>query len=175
VTEHDGNGWVDCCCGHRHWGRYGAAGLALVQATGDTTRLLMQLRAGWTHEGGSWGLPGGARDSHEDAVTAALREAAEETGISPGQVKILGDCSGTDHGEWSYTYVLGLTTTMMPAMTPNAESVELRWVPVTEVGSFALHPALRRTWPTLLRELSHRLPRRHEIAPLSGRSSGPPR
>lgn len=160
MTEHDGNGWVDCCCGHRHWGLYGAAGLALIRTDDDRARLLLQLRAEWTHEGGSWGLPGGARNSYEDAIATALRETTEETGIAPEQVEILGDCFGTDHGEWSYTYVLGLANDLLSAVALNAESVELRWVPLDEVSSFPLHPALRHTWPTLHRELSHRLSRR---------------
>ena len=60
----DGDGWVQCALGHRHWGRFGAAGL-LVNADRD---FVLQHRAPWTHEGGTWGLPGGARDSHEDVV-----------------------------------------------------------------------------------------------------------
>ena len=44
----DGNGWVRCAQGHRHWGRFGAAGL-LVLATG---RVLLAHRALWSHHGG---------------------------------------------------------------------------------------------------------------------------
>ncbi len=44
---------------------------------------MLQHRAAWTHEGGTWALPGGARDSHEDAVAAALREAVEEATLDP--------------------------------------------------------------------------------------------
>ena len=83
----DGNGWVECGCGSRHWGRFGAAGLLLIHESGSdvarhsepaglkpTSAVLLQHRATWSHEGGTWGLPGGARDSHEDVVTTALRE-----------------------------------------------------------------------------------------------------
>src|SRR4051812_42191040 len=92
-----GDGWVRCASGHRHWGRFGAAGL-LVRAGADTADpfdsgnpgtpanaaegrplILLQHRALWSHHGGTWGLPGGARDPGETAITAALREAAEET------------------------------------------------------------------------------------------------
>src|SRR5690242_20622060 len=58
-----GDGWTRCAAGHRHWGRFGAAGLLLV----DDDRVILQHRAAWTHEGDSWGLPGGARNSDEDA------------------------------------------------------------------------------------------------------------
>ena len=33
------------------------------------------------HNGDTWGIPGGARDSHESALEAALRESNEEIGI----------------------------------------------------------------------------------------------
>ena len=69
--------------------------------------MLLQLRAGWTHQGGSWGLPGGARDSHEDVVAAALREAAEEAGSSRGAC-VWSPAAGVDHGDWSYTYVVAI-------------------------------------------------------------------
>ena len=36
--------------------------------------VLLQLRAAWTHGGGTWAIPGGALDSHEDPITAAVRE-----------------------------------------------------------------------------------------------------
>ena len=72
----DGDGWVMCSCGYKHWGLHGAAGLLLVRLDKSEPHVLLQLRAAWTHGGGTWALPGGALDSHEDSVTAAGREAA---------------------------------------------------------------------------------------------------
>ncbi|NCV58816.1 MAG: NUDIX domain-containing protein, partial [Betaproteobacteria bacterium] len=54
------------------------AGLLLVR---DKT-ILMQHRAPWVHNGDTWGIPGGARDSHESVIEAAIREAHEEVGIN---------------------------------------------------------------------------------------------
>jgi 8-oxo-dGTP diphosphatase len=148
MATHDGNGWVSCRCGQRHWGRHGAAGLLLV-TTGPPSRVLLQLRAEWTHQGGTWALPGGARDSHEDAVGAALREADEEAGADPAALQVLGELPGVDHGDWRYTYVLALARPHLAVRARNAESAELRWVPLALVVDLDLHPALRSAWPVL--------------------------
>ena len=87
----DGNAWVVSADGTRRWGRFGAAGLLLRAAdpADPTTPLvLLQHRAVWTASGDTWALPGGARDSHEDAATAALRETEEEAEIRPGDVAV---------------------------------------------------------------------------------------
>ena len=85
MAMRDGDGWVECDCGNRHWGKHGAAGLLLIR----DQHLLLQHRAPWVHNGDTWGVPGGARDSHETIVEAAIREAVEETGV----IRILGlDC-----------------------------------------------------------------------------------
>lgn len=57
-----GDGWVMCDCGRRHWGHNGAAGVLLArrdEATGRVTHVVMQHRALWSAEGGTWGIPGG--------------------------------------------------------------------------------------------------------------------
>jgi 8-oxo-dGTP diphosphatase len=115
--------------------------------------LLLQLRAGWTHQGGTWGLPGGARDSHEDVVTAALREAREEVGVAPEDVTIAGSSVGTDHGDWRYDYVIACTDRELVVRAVNDESDEVRWVGLTEVTALPLHPALAATWPSLRERL----------------------
>jgi 8-oxo-dGTP diphosphatase len=156
VAEHDGNGWVHCSCGQRHWGLHGAAGLLLLRHSPAPrgTDVLLQLRAGWTHEGGSWGLPGGARDSHEDVVSAALREAWEEAGVPADGVTVLGARPGVDHGDWRYTYVVALATTSVTVSARTDESDELRWVGLDDVAALPLHPALARAWSALRADLS---------------------
>jgi 8-oxo-dGTP diphosphatase len=149
----DGDGWVDCACGRRHWGRHGAAGLMLVRPDGH---VLLQHRAPWSHEGGTWALPGGARSSTENAVATATREAAEEaavdpTAVTPSQIWI------EDHGSWSYTTVVAHARAPVQARAADPESVELRWVRLGDVGSHPLHPAFAEAWPKLREHATCRL------------------
>ncbi len=141
----DGNGWVDpCACGRRHWGRHGAAGLLVTSGAS----VLLQLRSAWTHNGGTWALPGGARDSHEDAVAAALREAAEETTLDLGSLTVY-DQVVDDHGPWSYTTVLAHAPDTGTVEVSNAESDAVRWWPVVEVDALPLHYGFAASWPAL--------------------------
>lgn len=152
--QHDGNGWVRCGLGHRHWGRFGAAGLLLVDREAAPPRVLLQHRAEWTASGGTWGVPGGARDSHETAVEAALRETTEETGVPGRAVRSFGDMVD-DHGGWSYATVLADLVEPVTLLAQE-ESVELEWVPVDHVDqhpSRVLHPGFAATWPRLRAQL----------------------
>lgn len=155
---HDGNGWAAGPDGSRLWGRLGAAGLLLLTPDG---RVLMQHRADWTSCPLTWGVPGGARDSHESAADAALRESEEETGVRADQVRVLGqdvtsgpfpaDPQRPDlAGDWTYTTVYAIAD-QEPETTPNAESLELRWVPLGEVTELDLLPAFRDSWPGVRR------------------------
>jgi 8-oxo-dGTP diphosphatase len=145
----DGDGWVVCDAGHRHWGRFGAAGLLLRHAghRGHADCVLLAHRVWWSHHGGTWGIPGGARDSGETARDAALREAVEETGIDPARVRLTGD-TVDDHGGWSYVTVHArLETDVPPALEPtDGEATELRWTPVELVSDLPLHPGFAQFW-----------------------------
>lgn len=137
-----GDGWVRCAQGHRHWGRYGAAGLLLT----DADDVLLAHRVYWSHHGNTWGIPGGARDSAESAVDTALREAAEETGLDPADA-VLGEATVDDHGGWSYTTVQVTLAGPRPHLAPlDGEATELRWVPVAEVVELELHPGFASYW-----------------------------
>ncbi|GAB3946088.1 NUDIX domain-containing protein [Corynebacterium tapiri] len=156
--EGDGSGFSALPGGKTAWGRFGAAGLFL-RTREVTPHLLLQHRAPWTHAGGTWALPGGARDSHETAVDAALREAVEETGIDVSQVNVertvvtAGPFDADPDrpelaGGWSYTTVVASVDKQLE-LTPNEESVELRWVPCAEVEQYDLLPAFRAALPQL--------------------------
>ena len=135
-----------CDEGHRHWGRFGAAGL-LLRHPADGGLVLLAHRASWSHHGDTWGIPGGARDSGETAREAALREAAEETGVDTSLVAVSAE-TVDDHGGWSYTTVhADLTVDEPPALEPNdAESTELAWFPLERVGRLVLHPGFAAFW-----------------------------
>lgn len=149
----DGDGWVTFADGARRWGRFGAAGLVLRAPGPDPADplVLLQLRVGWSHHGGTWGIPGGARDSHESAVVGALREAVEETGIDPAVVGVRGelvDDVGGDPSGWTYTTVVADVPEPL-ATVADRESDALRWVPESEVAGLDLHPGLRSSWDRL--------------------------
>lgn len=179
MAHRDGNGWIRCAQGHRHWGRYGAAGVlacapgraARDQAGPDKAALdrsapgqaglsraepgqaglglvLLQRRSWWVNHGGTWGPPGGARDSHESVITAALREAAEECAIPPCSLSIRGVLA-EDHGGWAYHTVLAAADEPFAARAASTETSEVAWVPVTEVSRLELHPGFAAQWPLL--------------------------
>ena len=146
MATRDGDGWVHCRCGAKHWGLNGAAGILLIDTECDTA--LLQLRAEWTHGGQTWGIPGGARDSHETAVEAAIRELEEELAVANDVVEVVHDVLLTDHADWSYHTVIAIMSSVHE-LTPNEESVEARWVAIDEIHTMDLHPGLAEVWPEL--------------------------
>jgi 8-oxo-dGTP diphosphatase len=172
MASRDGNGWVYCALGHRHWGKFGAAGL-LAYAGGpgspgdqnsprdpdgasdpdgprdpDGTVVLLQRRVGWSHHGGTWGLPGGAADSHEAPVSAAIREAAEECAVPADAVTVRG-IFRDDHGGWAYHTVFAAAAAPFPAYPASEETDEVAWVAVPGVAGLGLHPGLAAHWAQL--------------------------
>jgi 8-oxo-dGTP diphosphatase len=143
----DGDGWVECDLGHRHWGRFGAAGLLLrtVDAA-DHQHVLLQHRASWTHHGGTWGAPGGARASWESPEEAALREVGEEAVIDLADITIE-RVHADDHGGWCYWTVLAGSPIALTASPRGEETAEMRWVRCTNVIDLELHPGFAASWP----------------------------
>jgi len=115
--------------------------------------VLLQHRAPWSHQGGTWGLPGGARDSHETVEQAAVREAQEEAGLSADQLVVRREVVTFEpHGvSWTYTTVIADAPEPLHTV-PNRESSELRWVPEDEVADMPLHPGFAASWERLRNE-----------------------
>ncbi|TMR99435.1 NUDIX hydrolase [Nonomuraea basaltis] len=146
MAAKDGDGWAECSLGHRHWGLHGASGLLLVHHDElGVPHVLMQKRVWWSHHGGTWGLPGGARDSHEDAVTSALREAREEAALGADGLRVQGVYLD-DHGGWAFETVIAESAERLAAAPANRESTELRWLALPEIADRRLHPGFAATW-----------------------------
>ncbi|GAB3206342.1 NUDIX hydrolase [Marinactinospora thermotolerans] len=156
VPQGDGDGWVTLPDGSRRWGRYGAAGLLLYAAdAAGRGQVLLQHRAWWSHQGDTWGMPGGALNSGESSVQGAVREFGEEVEGDLGRVCLDG-VHRQDHVVWHYDTVLGRLPEPGEFSPGNSESAAIRWVPVEEVASLPLLPAFGVIWPQVRRALTRR-------------------
>ena len=147
-----GDGWVHCNCGRRHWGHNGAAGVLLARRdaeTGRVTHVVMQHRALWSAEGGTWGIPGGAISDGESAIEGALRESFEEANITSGDIEVVG-AYREDHGNWRYTTVFAFEKPgySVDPCAHDDESMEIKWVPIDDVPKLKLLTAMRTDWPS---------------------------
>ena len=146
MAARDGDGWIECRCGARHWGLNGAAGLLLFRSG----QVLLQLRAPWVHNGGTWGIPGGARDSHESWSEAAVREAIEEIGIDAAMVDIDNALTySDDHGDWRYETLIVRAVETLEVGVGNHETVEAKWIDLESVEVLPLHGSFANAWPSI--------------------------
>ena len=115
----------------------------------------MQHRVGWSDHGGTWGLPGGARRTGEDALAGALRESHEEAGV-PADALVIRGAHTFDVGYWSYTTVLADVIRAFEPVIGDAESEALEWFSLSGLESLPLHPGLAAAWPQLRPALERR-------------------
>ena len=157
-----------CADGHVRWGRFGAAGVVFVlrssgvsaEASADASAdaspdasdfgplVMLQLRSGFAHEGGTWSCAGGALDEGESPYEGALREASEEVGSAPDGHRLIGEYVFRPAPDWSYTTVVVEVPHRFGASL-NFETDAVEWVPVGEVGGRALHGGFAAAWPHL--------------------------
>lgn len=105
----------------------------------EVTHLLLQLRAPWVTHGETWGIPGGALADGESDLEGALREAYEEAGIKPEQIRIV-DQIIRDHKNWHFTTILALENPQDPITPVNLdhEALETRWIRLEELPNLKL-------------------------------------
>ena len=143
------DGFILCPCGSEHWGLAGAAGILAFRER-ESIEVLVQLRAEWSHSGGTWSNPGGAIGWSETPLEGALREFEEETAIGAGSLDVVGSIV-RDHGDWRYTTFAARCETAEPV--PNDESLALEWAPLDDLLEGRLdrpvHPAFAEDLPRL--------------------------
>ena len=145
-----GDGFIQCSDGHVRWGIYGAAGVVFVVRFPDGTRVMLQKRSQFAHEGGTWSCAGGALDAAEEPLAGALREASEEVGEIPGGYSVLGSTTFRPADEWAYTtFVVEVSGEFGASM--NFETDAVAWDTPDEVEQRALHTGFAAAWPELRR------------------------
>ena len=118
----------------------------VVVTNGDGEILLIR-----RSDNGNWALPGGAMDLGESLPDAAVRETAEETGIDveiTGLVGIFTDPRHvivyTSNGEVRQEFsVVFAARPVGGTLTTSAETPEVRWVPVRDIGSLPMDRSMR--------------------------------
>lgn len=150
MARRSGDGFLRCGDGHVRWGLFGAAGVVFVTGSGDATRVLIQKRSEWSHEGGTWSCPGGALDEGETPYEGALREASEEIGPVPAEHRVVGEVVFDPAGDWRYTtIVVAVPESFGGAM--NFETDRIEWAAPGDVASRPLHAGFAAAWPELHR------------------------
>ncbi len=109
-------------------------------------RVLMQRRA----DSGNWSLPGGVMELGETIGQAVVREVHEETGLEVELTGILGVYTDPRHiiayddGEVRQEFVIAFNARPVGGeLRPSDESIEVRWVPVSELPEMPVHESVR--------------------------------
>jgi 8-oxo-dGTP diphosphatase len=139
-----------CSDGHVRWGVYGAAGVVFVMRSADGTRVMLQKRSAFAHEGGTWSCAGGALDEGETPLEGALREASEEVGDIPDVHTVLGHTLFAPATDWSYTTFVVEVPSRFGASI-NFETDAVAWDLPDEVEQRPLHAGFAAAWPALRR------------------------
>jgi 8-oxo-dGTP pyrophosphatase MutT (NUDIX family) len=135
----NGDGFITVADGTMRWDRFGAAGV-LARCGGQ---YFVAQRSAHCHQGGTWAIPGGALHSDESPLDGALRELAEEIGVTLDGFEIV-TVHEDDHGGWCYwTVVLDVPSPFEAPDRLHWETSATAWVSVDELAALDLHPAFR--------------------------------
>jgi 8-oxo-dGTP diphosphatase len=116
--------------------------VALIARAPESTILLVQRRD--EPFAGRWALPGGFVEEDEQVHAAAVRELAEETGVTAQALSLLGvyDTPGRDPRGWTVTVAfLGLLEGSVPTQAADDAS-KAEWFALDELPELAFDHAL---------------------------------
>ncbi|MEO1021316.1 MAG: CoA pyrophosphatase [Bacteroidota bacterium] len=109
--------------------------LVPILDAGEELEIVFTLRTSNIKHGGQISFPGGGKEGNETIDETALREAREETGIQPEDVRIAGHLSDlfVNHSDNMVTPVVGFLNTQ-PTFVPNPNEVdEIFTIPISQL------------------------------------------
>lgn len=114
----------------------------------------MNQRSKAIHHGETWSTLGGALDRNEDAFDGAMREVQEEIGTVPPPYEIVTsheDVTAGEHSDWTYTTFVVEVPEQWEPEAGDWESMDNRWVTLSELSTLSLHPSFKKNIHTLLK------------------------
>ncbi|MFE6849746.1 NUDIX domain-containing protein [Streptomyces sp. NPDC057674] len=109
--------------------------------------VLMERRS----DNGRWGMPGGVQEIGENIAGTVVREVREETGITVEVIGLVGIFTDPGHviefadGEVRQEFSLCFRARPVSGeIEVSSESLEVRWIPRSEVDSLDMSPTTRR-------------------------------
>jgi ADP-ribose pyrophosphatase YjhB (NUDIX family) len=112
----------------------------------------------------SWSLPKGHIEKEEDAIEAAMREIAEESGITQLEfIKDMGSYeryklgqggNGEDTAELKKIQLFLFTTKQVILKPTDPSNPEARWVDIDDVGQLLSHPKDREFFEKIKSEIT---------------------
>ena len=118
-------------------GARAAAGLVLLYPRGGRPHVLLTVRGGHlARHAGQVALPGGVVEAGETVREAALREAAEEVGLAPAAVRVLGELSTLPIAVSGFLLhpVVASTDREPPVRPSDGEVSRVLHVPLADLG-----------------------------------------
>lgn len=115
-----------------HYAEYSNA--VVIIAEDADNRLLLLMEYSYPLDESIWQFPAGGIDSGEPSDTAAMRELAEEGGISAKNINLLGSCYSNNRRSKARTIFYHATDlTHIPTAHEASEQITLHWKTVEEM------------------------------------------
>lgn len=116
---------------------------------GDAGVLLTRRSAALRNHSGEISFPGGRLDPGETPEEAALREAAEEVGLDPALVDVVGELDhlATVVSRSHIVPIIARTRSQLPLRPTSSEVERVLWVPLVELVRVDTYRAERWTLP----------------------------
>jgi 8-oxo-dGTP diphosphatase len=123
-------------------------GVIAVVRRGNQLLLAQRSKGGYI---GKWGFPGGHLERGETVVEAAMRELAEETGVTAeprGVLTVLDEIGPTTLGsaEWHYVLVAVLADWRAGEAVAASDAADVHWLTLAEIaaGTLPVLPKVER-------------------------------
>jgi 8-oxo-dGTP diphosphatase len=141
-------------CPECRWTYYANPLPGVVIFIEDEQRVLLGRRASGSYRAGTWCLPGGFIEYHEDFLSAAIREAREETGLTVEIESILSVVSNFLAPRLHTLVVVLKGKPIAGSPAPGDDIAELKWFrmpgPLPEMAFHADRHIIERVWETRL-------------------------